>query len=126
MTGGRPRAQAVVHEIVADAVRLEREFCCEALSCALVGMNAGLMGQYIEFVADRLLIALGCERLYNVANPFDWMEMISLQARPAALAGASRAAASTCVAGSPCPMGQPLWKTTCLRLKIHSSVCMRV
>ncbi len=84
MTGGRPRAQAVVHEIVADAVRLEREFCCEALSCALVGMNAGLMGQYIEFVADRLLIALGCERLYNVANPFDWMEMISLQARAAA------------------------------------------
>lgn len=74
--------QAVVHEIVADAVRLEREFCCEALSVALVGMNAALMAQYIEFVADRLLIALGYERLYNATNPFDWMELISLQARP--------------------------------------------
>lgn len=73
--------QAEVHEIVADAVRLEREFCCEALSVALVGMNAGLMAQYIEFVADRLLVALGYERLYNATNPFDWMEMISLQAR---------------------------------------------
>jgi hypothetical protein len=104
----RPRArQAVVHEIVADAVRLEREFCCEALSCALVGMNAGLMGQYIEFVADRLLVALGCERLYHAANPFDWMEMISLQARAAALA-ASLAAAHTCVARSPCAWGQQL------------------
>ncbi len=66
---------------MADAVRLEREFCCDALSVALVGMNAELMGQYIEFVADRLLVALGCERLYNAGNPFDWMEMISLQAR---------------------------------------------
>ena len=75
-------AQAEVHEIVADAVRLEREFCCDALSVALVGMNADLMGQYIEFVADRLLVALGAERLYHAANPFDWMEMISLQARP--------------------------------------------
>ena len=75
-------AQAAVHEIVADAVRLEREFCCDALSVALVGMNADLMGQYIEFVADRLLLELGCERLYHAANPFDWMEMISLQARP--------------------------------------------
>ncbi|KAK9825362.1 hypothetical protein WJX81_003793 [Elliptochloris bilobata] len=73
--------QAEVHEIVADAVRLEREFCCDALSVALVGMNAGLMGQYIEFVADRLLVALGCERLYNAVNPFDWMEMISLQGK---------------------------------------------
>ena len=69
-----------MHEIVADAVRLEREFCCEALSVALVGMNAALMAQYIEFVADRLLIALGYERLYNATNPFDWMELISLQA----------------------------------------------
>ena len=78
----RHAAQAAVHEIVADAVRLEREFCCDALSVALVGMNADLMGAYIEFVADRLLVALGCARLYHAANPFDWMEMISLQARP--------------------------------------------
>lgn len=62
-----------------EAVELEHEFCCEALSCALVGMNAKLMGQYIDYVADRLLVALGYEKLYNTANPFDWMEMISLQ-----------------------------------------------
>ena len=67
--------------IIAQAVELEREFVCEALSVALVGMNAGLMAQYIEFVADRLLVALGHEKLYNVQNPFDWMDMISLQGK---------------------------------------------
>lgn len=65
--------------IVADAVEIEREFVCDALPCALVGMNGELMSQYIEFVADRLLYALGYEKLYNVQNPFDWMELISLQ-----------------------------------------------
>lgn len=74
-------SQATVHQIVREAVELEREFCCEALSCALVGMNAGMMSQYIEFVADRLLLALGHEKLYHSVNPFDWMEMISLQVR---------------------------------------------
>lgn len=73
--------QDAVHRIVAEAVDLEREFCCEALSVALVGMNAGLMAQYIEFVADRLLVALQHEKLYNVTNPFDWMDMISLQGK---------------------------------------------
>ena len=68
-----------MHEIVREAVELEHEFCCEALSCALVGMNAELMGLYIEYVADRLLVALRCEKLWHSANPFDWMEMISLQ-----------------------------------------------
>ena len=68
-----------MHNIVREAVELEHEFCCEALSCALVGMNAKLMGQYIEYVADRLLIELKCKKLYNAVNPFDWMEMISLQ-----------------------------------------------
>ena len=63
----------------AQAVELEREFCCDALSVALVGMNAELMSRYIEFVADRLLVVLGYPKLYNVANPFDWMDMISLQ-----------------------------------------------
>lgn len=62
-------------------MELEQEFCCAALSVALVGINAQLMGQYIEFVADRLLVALGCARLYDVTNPFDWMEMISLQGK---------------------------------------------
>jgi ribonucleoside-diphosphate reductase subunit M2 len=114
--------QRAVQCIVAEAVALEREYCCEALSVALVGMNAKLMSQvgahagrragnprgrarqpgkcarsrpvapwrlcarapaclpqYIEYVADRLLVALGYGKLYNVANPFDWMEMISLQ-----------------------------------------------
>ena len=73
--------QDTVHEIVRDAVALEREFCCEALSVGLMGMNAELMAQYIEFVADRLLVALGCDKLYNTANPFDWMETISLQGK---------------------------------------------
>ena len=75
--------QAEVHAIVREAVELEHEFCCEALSCALVGMNAALMGRYIEYVADRLLVALGCSKLWHADNPFDWMEMISLQVLPA-------------------------------------------
>ena len=72
---------AAVRAIVAEAVALEVEFCCEALSVSLVGMNATLMGRYIEFVADRLLVALGYDKMYGAANPFDWMEQISLQAR---------------------------------------------
>ncbi|GER38910.1 ribonucleoside-diphosphate reductase small chain [Striga asiatica] len=70
-----------VKGIVADAVAIEREFVCDALPCALVGMNGELMSQYIEFVADRLLGALGYGKLYGVANPFDWMELISLQGK---------------------------------------------
>jgi len=70
-----------VREIVRDAVDIEREFVCDALPCALVGMNGTLMSQYIEFVADRLLGALGCGKVYNVQNPFDWMELISLQGK---------------------------------------------
>ena len=73
--------QETVHRIVKEAVDLEHEFCCTALPVSLVGMNAALMGQYIEYVADRLLVELGCEKLYNSLNPFDWMEMISLQVR---------------------------------------------
>ncbi|KAL1806595.1 hypothetical protein DCAR_0832412 [Daucus carota subsp. sativus] len=70
-----------VHQIVHEAVDIECQFVCEALPCALIGMNATLMSQYIKFVADRLLEALGCERKYNVENPFDWMEFISLQGK---------------------------------------------
>ncbi|XP_022741554.1 ribonucleoside-diphosphate reductase small chain-like [Durio zibethinus] len=70
-----------VRGIVRDAVDIEREFVCDALPCALVGMNGELMSQYIEFVADRLLGALGYGKMYNVANPFDWMELISLQGK---------------------------------------------
>ncbi|KAH0435251.1 hypothetical protein IEQ34_021438 [Dendrobium chrysotoxum] len=70
-----------VREIVSDAVDIEREFVCDALPCALVGMNADLMSQYIDFVADRLLGALGYGKMYDASNPFDWMELISLQGK---------------------------------------------
>ena len=70
-----------IAEIVTNAVELEKEFICEALPVDLIGMNAQLMSQYIEFVADRLLVALGNEKVYKVANPFDWMELISLQGK---------------------------------------------
>ena len=70
-----------VHAIVREAVDLEREFVCEALSCALLGMNATMMAQYIEFVADRLLVALDVSKLYHASNPFEWMELISLQGK---------------------------------------------
>ncbi|KAK9108491.1 hypothetical protein Syun_024502 [Stephania yunnanensis] len=70
-----------VRGIVGEAVEIEREFVCDALPCALVGMNGDLMSQYIEFVADRLMGALGCNKFYNVRNPFDWMELISLQGK---------------------------------------------
>ncbi|GAV64269.1 Ribonuc_red_sm domain-containing protein [Cephalotus follicularis] len=70
-----------VRGIVKEAVEIEREFVCDALPVALVGMNCTLMAQYIEFVADRLLVALGYEKVYGVTNPFDWMELISLQGK---------------------------------------------
>ncbi|KAE8038323.1 hypothetical protein FH972_010846 [Carpinus fangiana] len=70
-----------VKAIVCDAVEIEREFVCDALPCALVGMNGDLMSLYIQFVADRLLGALGYGKVYNVQNPFDWMELISLQGK---------------------------------------------
>ncbi|CAN1280626.1 Ribonucleoside-diphosphate reductase small chain A [Linum perenne] len=70
-----------VHLIIDAAVEIETEFVCDALPCALIGMNAELMSQYIKFVADRLLVALGCEKKYKVENPFDWMEFISLQGK---------------------------------------------
>jgi len=72
---------AVIQTIINDAVQCEKEFVCESLPVNLIGMNDVLMGQYIEFCADRLLHELGVEKLYNVENPFDWMEMISLQGK---------------------------------------------
>merc|ERR1711869_178107 len=63
------------------AVEVERKFICEALSCDLIGMNSDLMTRYIEFVADRLLTALGHSKLFGSSNPFDWMELISLQGK---------------------------------------------
>lgn len=70
-----------VKDIVREAVAIEKEFICEALPCKLIGMNAKLMSQYIEFVADRLLVQLGCTKEYKVENPFDFMEMISLEGK---------------------------------------------
>jgi ribonucleoside-diphosphate reductase beta chain len=70
-----------VVDIITDAVAIEQEFVVDALPVDLIGMNSKLMSQYIEFVADRLLVSLGCEKYYNSTNPFDFMEMISLQGK---------------------------------------------
>ena len=70
-----------IYEIVKDAVAIEKEFICEALPCRLIGMNATLMSQYIEFVADRLVVQLGYDKIYKTRNPFDFMEMISLDGK---------------------------------------------
>mmetsp|Transcript_17982 Transcript_17982/g.20593 ORF Transcript_17982/g.20593 Transcript_17982/m.20593 type:complete len:415 (+) Transcript_17982:48-1292(+) len=74
-------SDARVHEIIGDAVVIEKEFICDALPVRLIGMNSDLMAQYIEFVADRLLTVLGHPVLYGAKNPFDFMEMISLQGK---------------------------------------------
>merc|ERR1712026_208822 len=71
----------VVHEMIRGAVAVERRFICEALSCDLIGMNNELMTRYIEFVADRLLSALGHPKLFNATNPFDWMSSSPCRAR---------------------------------------------
>ncbi|NVO32593.1 ribonucleoside-diphosphate reductase small subunit [Hymenobacter lapidiphilus] len=73
--------EARVQEIIRDAVQIEQEFVTDALPVNLIGMNAKSMNQYIEFVADRLLESLGYSRIYNATNPFDFMEMISLQGK---------------------------------------------
>jgi ribonucleoside-diphosphate reductase beta chain len=70
-----------IRTIIVDALTIEREFITESLPVSLIGMNAGLMTQYLEFVADRLLVELGCNREYNTSNPFDFMDMISLQGK---------------------------------------------
>ena len=70
-----------VMEIIIDAVAIEKEFVTDSLPVKLIGMNSDLMGQYIEFVADRLLVELGNQRVFNTVNPFDFMEMISLQGK---------------------------------------------
>lgn len=74
-------SKKTVETIIRDAVEIEKEFVTDALPVNLIGMNAKLMQQYIEFVADRLLVELGNEKIYNATNPFDFMEMISLQGK---------------------------------------------
>lgn len=70
-----------IHEIIKEAVEIETEFICDALPCRLIGMNSDLMTQYIKFVADRLVVQLGYKKIYNVSNPFDFMELISLESK---------------------------------------------
>ena len=70
-----------VYEIIKEAVEIEKEFICEALPCKLIGMNSEMMTQYIKFVADRLIVQLGYKKIYNVTNPFPWMELISLEGK---------------------------------------------
>ena len=70
-----------IREIIIDALTIEREFVTESLPVSLIGMNANLMTQYLEFVTDRLLVELECEKEYNATNPFDFMDMISLQGK---------------------------------------------
>jgi ribonucleoside-diphosphate reductase subunit M2 len=70
-----------ITEIIREAVKIEKEFICEALPCRLIGMNDVLMGRYIEFVADRLAVQLGSPKLFNAKNPFDFMETISLEGK---------------------------------------------
>ena len=73
--------KARIHELIKEAVDIETEFICEALPCRLIGMNSELMSQYIRFVADRLCVQLGYKKIYNVSNPFDFMELISLEGK---------------------------------------------
>ena len=70
-----------ISQILVDALNIERSFITESLPVSLIGMNSKLMTQYLEFVTDRLLVEYGCEKVYNVKNPFDFMEMISLEGK---------------------------------------------
>lgn len=70
-----------IHEIIREAVEIETEFITEAIPCKMIGMNAKLMKQYIEFVADRLCVQLGYDKIYNAINPFDFMELISVETK---------------------------------------------
>jgi ribonucleoside-diphosphate reductase subunit M2 len=70
-----------IYEIIQEAVEIEKEFITEAIPCRMIGMNSKLMLQYIEFVADRLCLQLGYDKIYNAANPFDFMELISIETK---------------------------------------------
>lgn len=74
-------SESRIKDIIIDALVIEREFITESLPVSLIGMNAKLMTQYLEFVTDRLLVELGCSKVYNATNPFDFMDMISLQGK---------------------------------------------
>lgn len=76
----KPSVETVTN-LITEAVEIEKEFLLDALPVKLIGMNGDLMGLYIQFVADRLLVALGCPKYYNTENPFDFMDLISLQGK---------------------------------------------
>merc|ERR1711957_596248 len=78
---GNKLPEATIHEIITSAVEIEKNFVCDAIPVKLIGMNSRMMSDYVEFCADRLLVALDAPKLYNSANPFDWMELISLQGK---------------------------------------------
>ena len=77
----QPLPKQIVYNIIREAVKIEQEFICDALPCRLIGMNSKHMTQYIEFVADRLILQLGYEAIYKTSNPFDFMEMISIEGK---------------------------------------------
>ena len=70
-----------VEDIIKESVAIEKEFICDALPCRLIGMNSELMSRYIEFVADRLAVQLGISKIYNAVNPFEFMELISIEGK---------------------------------------------
>jgi ribonucleotide reductase beta subunit family protein with ferritin-like domain len=70
-----------IHDMFTESVEIEKEFICESLPCRLIGMNSILMSQYIEFVADRLLVQLGYNKIWNTKNPFNFMESISIESK---------------------------------------------
>lgn len=74
-------SEETIREILMEAVEIEKEFICDALPCSLIGMNSKMMSQYIEFVADRLAVQLGCQKIFKAQNPFDFMDMISLEGK---------------------------------------------
>lgn len=76
-----PLLESEISEILKEAVEIEKEFIVDALPCSLIGMNSKMMTQYIEFVADRLAVQMGCQKLYRTSNPFDFMELISLEGK---------------------------------------------
>jgi ribonucleotide reductase beta subunit family protein with ferritin-like domain len=73
--------QDTIHKIIREAVEIEKEFIIDSIPCRLIGMNSNLMSEYIEFVADRLIVQLGYDKIYGSKNPFDFMEMISLEGK---------------------------------------------
>ena len=75
------RSQEEIHDMFKEAVEIEKEFIVDSIPCKLIGMNSDLMSQYIEYVADRLLVQLGYDKIWNSENPFDFMEMISMRTK---------------------------------------------